>query len=927
MSKSKRGAATAAQKPNVLASLKATEIIISKPVLPAELFAQVLDYLPIPDLLRFAQVSKRYQEMVYDDARWIKRLINMGCWDEAEARRHSEGSLRGSVGSKSQWNRGPGSHLHSKETTKSGTHIGAQMAVMHGSMMDGPGLQGSPGLEKLGLLSTKIQAEPLLIRVVLSQVNSIRGLARQEYGKVYGALAPFYLDIIRASNHTEPILFRHFQAPTEQARMLAQLRAFAKSDITPGGQQREDSLVRMIDVFEEAALREFELGLQTDDIDGKARNYAQVLVALNGGQRAIDLFVRKNSVLESKADFGDPRACLPESPSGKLSLKPSHAFFQTLSAALNEQSTIIDRVFPSSLNVFSPLFDCIGREVISEYVATLLNEAHKRNMEFYIEAVPGLYQQARAFTQTLRPPHSSAARFPEEAPVMLARIFEPHVELYLKEEQTFFQQKSDAEVNDWEQKLSEEAASTESFFMSNVNRQVAKKDFLSSFKKVVMMPVNILPAFPLSSSQITSSGKSANDATGNLTLRPTLATTRLRSGSNPSSSAGTSRAGSPGPGYTGEQAPTTELAAKAAIMNSRLEGIRSLFSIEVALNLVHLAKASLERVAVFVNLGGNYGEESKSTCRAIFVALLSVLGSKHVRPGFDKAVEHLSKYNPREATTSHDQKQQQQSGVVPLATFLELVNVGDLIQQMVDVFYEQELVAANLVDRSDFLDIAAKEKKRFEQMLDERVAAGLNKGIDVLIDEVEYLFATLQLPSDYNPAITAESGQTQGQGQGSSTTTMEIGPTPAALQIVEIVSSHTKMLVGSTDKNLLDVFNQEVGLRLFGAICKHLKRQRISIDGSMRLISDMTLYASYITTLRNPELLQYFQALRELSQIYLVDTVHAKKDLASVIAHTERFYGVWRPEEVYEFAARRADWLLVKKAVERGLFGVGCGVM
>ncbi len=89
----------------------------------------------------------------------------------------------------------------------------------------------------------------------------------------------------------------------------------------------------------------------------------------------------------------------------------------------------------------------------------------------------------------------------------------------------------------------------------------------------------------------------------------------------------------------------------------------------------------------------------------------------------------------------------------------------------------------------------------------------------------------------------------------------------------------------------------------------------------------MTLYASYISTLRNNELLQYFHALRELSQIYLVDTNHAKKDLAAVIAHTDRFYGVWRAEEVYEFAARRADWLLVKKYVEKGLFGVGCGVM
>ena len=48
--------------------------------------------------MRFARVSRRYQEMVYDEARWIKRLISMGCWDEAEARRKSEGSSRRMLG-------------------------------------------------------------------------------------------------------------------------------------------------------------------------------------------------------------------------------------------------------------------------------------------------------------------------------------------------------------------------------------------------------------------------------------------------------------------------------------------------------------------------------------------------------------------------------------------------------------------------------------------------------------------------------------------------------------------------------------------------------------------------------------------------------------------------------------------------------------
>lgn len=32
------------------------------------------------------------------------------------------------------------------------------------------------------------------------------------------------------------------------------------------------------------------------------------------------------------------------------------------------------------------------------------------------------------------------------------------------------------------------------------------------------------------------------------------------------------------------------------------------------------------------------------------------------------------------------------------------------------------------------------------------------------------------------------------------------------------------MVTGSTDKNMLDLFNQEVRLRLFSVLCKHLKR-------------------------------------------------------------------------------------------------------
>jgi recyclin-1 len=593
--------------------------------------------------------------------------------------------------------------------------------------------------------------------------------------------------------------------------------------------------------------------------------YAHVLATLNGGQASVDIFILEHPIFKKKEVFGDPVDCLkyilhhPKDPSnipsyafsGSITLAPSVEFFEKLSTAVNKQKVVVEQVFPPSVNVLAPFLERVAELVVAEYVAVLLDETHERGIELYLKAASGLYEQLLQFQ----------SRISSE---IFGKVFDSHIDLYLQEELHFFTKASDDEVGQWEKRLSEQDASAESFFMSNINRQADKRDFLSSFKKVVMMPVNVV-AMPFTPKAVA-------------TITPEEA---------------------PTPG----EAPTSELAAKAAIVNSKLENIRSLFSLEIALNLVHMAKSSLERAAIFVNMGGQYGEEAREQSEMIFVHLLQVLGTRHIKTGFDKAVDHLSKYNPRDVT-------EHKPGVPPLVMFLELVNVGDLIQQMIDVFYEQELVAMKLTDRNDFLDPAVKEKKRFEQMLDERVAAGLNKGIDVLMDEVEYLCATTQKTTDFNPTSDIS----------------EVGTTETAEKIVDIVSAHTKMLVGSTDKTMLDVFNQEVGLRLFGALCKHLKRQRISVDGSMRLISDMSHYFGYIETLRNNDLLTYFKALRELSQIYLIGPGDAK-EMAAIIADGDRFFGVFRAEEVYEFAQRRADWYHVKGRVEKAMYGAGCTVM
>ncbi|KAH8733301.1 exocyst complex component Sec10-like protein [Ilyonectria robusta] len=901
-----RNKSLAGDRGSILKTLRATEMLDSRSSLPAEILVSILDYLPVADQLRCARASHRLREMVYDDTRWVSRLKSMGCWDELEARRRFEDAVRRRREAAERAKKAASQAKGPEATAQTPTTTTLFDASVEEAKRNQPIAEVRDGFETMALGAPANPSEdPAAYLDVFKKVRSIRGGARQEYGKVYGALAPFYTDLIRAKSHADPILFQAFRDPEKQAQMLANLQRFAKSDWAPGCYEREEKLAGMMSIFESAVLREFEQGYEFWDVDGRMRRYAHVLHTLSGatGGPGLDLFIQKHPIFNDKDLMVNAMDCLNQAPVDEITLEPSQRFFEMLLTKVNEQADVMERIFPDPANVFWAFVDKVREDVIMEYATPLFDEAHARSMAPYLKAVSGIFEQTMLFLRSLKPPKGSTRDVADIAKELALRIFEPHLDLYLQAELDFFTDHAETEVSSWEKKLTEQDSSLESFYMSNINRSADKKDFLSSFKKVVMMPVTVLPTGLLGSPFATKPATPAPEANGrsSLVLQPSRPET-------PSLDGVEGRRTTPLP----EKAPTDELAAKAAIMASKLEGIKSLFSIEIALNLVHAAKTSLGRAAVFIQLGGQAGGEAREQCATMFVVLLRILGQKHVKSGFNMAVDHLSHYNPREVSDHN------KAGVAPLVTFIELVNVGDLISQMIDVFYEQQLTTPKIADRNDFLDPAGLAKKKFEQMLDESVAAGLNKGIDVLMDEVEYLQATTQLPIDYNP-VALDSASAAGAEP-------DIGPTATAQRIVDLVSSHTTMLVGTTDKSMLDVFNGEVGLRLFTAICKHLKRQRVSTDGAIKLIADMNLYFGYVRTLKNQDLLAYFGALRELSQIYLIDPSHAK-DMATVIADGDRFGGVFRAEEVYEYAQRRADWYQVRARVERAMYGMECSLM
>ena len=109
-----------------------------------------------------------------------------------------------------------------------------------------------------------------------------------------------------------------------------------------------------------------------------------------------------------------------------------------------------------------------------------------------------------------------------------------------------------------------------------------------------------------------------------------------------------------------------------------------------------------------------------------------------------------------------------------------------------------------------------REKKRFENVLDESVAAGLNAGTDVLMNQVgkllfipdsasltrskvEHIIITKTQPREYYPAEDQ---------------VLDLGITVGCGEAIKCLQLHCKLVKGSTSREVLEVFYQEVGIRL-----------------------------------------------------------------------------------------------------------------
>ncbi|KAL6947298.1 hypothetical protein ACO0QE_002181 [Hanseniaspora vineae] len=366
-------------------------------------------------------------------------------------------------------------------------------------------------------------------------------------------------------------------------------------------------------------------------------------------------------------------------------------------------------------------------------------------------------------------------------------------------------------------------------------------------------------------------------------------------------------------------------------MNKSLENIKSLIDLNLCMEAISLAKTDISKILSFKKLG-KYENTIiiEKNCENIFKILITELQNKHVSPAFEKTLELLKKNNEEINTTNLEAESFQTSE--PLIKFTELINIGDVIIQLIAIFFKNEILEQKIIrkkDNNDFLNDVIKLKKDFETQIDDFVAEGLHIGINKLMIEVEYVFNSTQLPTDYNPD-GFQAGQEANEDvthdvfvNNKTALFRDVVPSACCLKVVELIKNYCFLLDGVTAKGTIEVYQEEIGDRFFQSIVKNLMKNLISKNGAIYLICDINYYYTFVSEeLKLKKVLPLFESLKCISQLFLIDG--NGKELGKMICDSSRYNGIFTQEEVYEFVTRRSDWHKVKRQVDKTIYGLDC---
>ncbi|KAK9722176.1 F-box protein: endocytic membrane traffic, recycling ReCYcling 1, variant 2 [Basidiobolus ranarum] len=593
--------------------------------------------------------------------------------------------------------------------------------------------------------------------------------AREEFIKQYNELIPFYIDF-RKTGSRDFLAFNSTRDLAEIGTLIARLKRFSEIQPVKDTSKIKLTLEAVYYGFESSMLNQFEAAYDEEDVD-EMKKLAQVLINLTGGYSCFHIFIHKSELFYE--NHFKPRQNFYEDldqtqAMASITFQPLEELASYLFQAMTREYSLIQQVFPEESCVFDKLLERVFQEIMRPYIAELIDMAFEIDAKTYFRALMSSFYHCTVLSEDI----VKSTPNPAQRKAYLFTLFEPFIEDYVTREAKELESQYDTWIKLWSKKLDElrivdesEAPKKKSMF-EGVNVAIFKKNWL---KKTT---------------------KSLSTESGN---------TRAKKGRSHQLEV-----------LNLDKGESSNYEENATF---QLNDLQLLLSIEMALHMINFNKEALHRCACFAGAPDDSPVKklTYNCIERIFILLLKKLCVGNIEPGYSIATERLGAYKADFDSATES--------VAPILEFFELVHIGDLILQMVDVYYKQEV--CQFVDPNDFLSEAVNEKRQFERVLDDCVAAGLDKSIEALMQQTEFILRSKQVPTEFLPSEKVNP---------------DLKPTQACVEAVGCLATHTKLVVGGIDKQTLDVFLAEIGYRFFGLLGKHIKRFTINEAGGFQLI-------------------------------------------------------------------------------------------
>ncbi|KAI9088185.1 exocyst complex component Sec10-domain-containing protein [Phlyctochytrium arcticum] len=678
--------------------------------------------------------------------------------------------------------------------------------------------------------------------------------ARDLFKHTYTQLVPYFLDF--RIHQKDSKVFRDYKDLSEISMILRRLRLFSEGKFILNADDIQFSLETTIEWFESMVLGQFERAYDARNVAEMRRN-ALASYHLNGGAAAIQLFVSKNPV------FFDPTfnpslvaEKLPAAGSAGSAVGYNLAddFAKFSDYTLNncrEQARLIGQVFPTECDALTIFVNKVFEDSVAEYLAAVLAAAQDHaGLGIYLHTLASAIHCCMQFAEYISSNDAGVPVQTEKLKDMVLVIVNPFTGTYMRREMEYLQGRFKRELEKWGNRVSWGPTAAANFIADQAHAQAHKRAVMQTMKTIMFAPVALTKL-------ITSSSSSKKPHRQSLL-------------------------------NNAEPVMTLPVQEDNVTYHLDDDSLNSLISLEMCLHLMHANKEALGRVLV-ITAAVDKGK-IRPNVEKVFCALLDVIGKKHLKPSFTTAIDRLSNSKLVDLADS--------STVNPDSLqFFEMVHIADLIQQMLEVYYLEDVKA--WIDEFDFLSDVVVEKKTFERLLDDAVANGMDKSIQVLVNQVEFILVSEQGLRDYNPE--------------EDNVVLDLKPTKACLKVVECLNSHTTILYGVAEKHTMEVFFGEVGTRIFNVICKNMKRLQISQTGAMQLICDLNRYYEWATTLRVSSVKKLFEVLKEIGNLFLAD---GGEELRNLVHDVPRYQGALRVEEVLELLGSRTDYKKIQKFIE-----------